>query len=151
IARSMIAAPTLSGSSAAESAAVNSCNCLARSSRCDRPASPRVAMSRATTVSPGSVGRMWTRTRTSLPVVSTMRCSLWRGIRSDIARRRSSSKGPPVGDFQVSQRGVAVMSATGGGVVRDHPKLAVEYEDGVAQLIQHVEKVWDLQHRYILA
>jgi hypothetical protein len=41
--------------------------------------------------------------------------------------------------------------AFGGGVVRDDSILAVERDDGVAQLIEHVEKVRERRHRHILA
>ena len=76
MARPMIAAPTLSGSSAAESAAVSSCNCRARSSRRVRSGGRCAVMSRATTVSPDPVGRMWTSNQTSAPEASRT----WRSV-----------------------------------------------------------------------
>jgi hypothetical protein len=35
--------------------------------------------------------------------------------------------------------------------VRDDSILVIEADDGVAQMIQHVEEVWDRRHRHILA
>ena len=47
--------------------------------------------------------------------------------------------------------GWSTPEAVGGGVVRDDPILAIEDDDGVAQVIQYVEKVWDRQHWHVLA
>jgi hypothetical protein len=47
--------------------------------------------------------------------------------------------------------GWSTPEAVGGGVVRDDPILAIEDDDGVAQVIQYVEKVWDRQHCHVLA